>query len=103
MQPGGLEVDVGQLRGIGARVAEAATTLRSAVKTAGSGLAPAPQPGSAAATAAQAAEKAWHADLQRLTGQVDDYGKSLIAAAQSYQATDEATAHRLRRSGTRVH
>ncbi|GAB1690759.1 hypothetical protein KRM28CT15_25620 [Krasilnikovia sp. M28-CT-15] len=99
MQPGGFEVDVEALRGIGKSVAGVAATLREAVKAAGSGLAPTGLSGSAAAAAAQAAEKVWHADLRRLTGQVDDCGKSLVSAAQEYRATDEANAHKLHRSG----
>jgi uncharacterized protein YukE len=102
VQPGGFEVDVEQLRGIGARVAQTATALRSTVKAAGSGLAPPSRPGSAAAAAAQAAEKVWLADLQRLTGQIDEYGKSLTTAANAYRATDQANAHVLRRSGAQV-
>ena len=99
MQPGGFEVDVDGLRGIGGKVAQAAATLRETVKTAGAGLAPAPQPGSAATAAAQAAEQVWTAGLQRLAGQVDDYSKSLVTAAQEYQATDEANAQKLGRTG----
>ncbi|GLW32522.1 type VII secretion target [Actinoplanes regularis] len=100
MHPSGLEVDVEALRGVGRDVAEAAATLREAMKAAGSGLAPAPRPGSAAGAAAQKAEKAWLADLRRLTGQADEYGRSLTTAAQTYRATDQAGADELRRSGS---
>ncbi|MEU4422867.1 type VII secretion target [Actinoplanes sp. NPDC024001] len=102
MPPGQLGVDVVALRGIGTEVAAAATTLRQATEAAGSGLAPAPGAGSSAATAAQAAEKAWLADLRRLTGQVTEFGESLIRAAQEYQARDQANADNVRRSGSRV-
>ncbi|MEV4640397.1 type VII secretion target [Actinoplanes sp. NPDC049548] len=99
MQPGGFEVDVEALRGIGRNVVRVAETLREAVKAAGSGLAPAGQSGSAAAAAAQAAEKVWLADLRRLTAQVEECGKSLVTAAHDYRGTDEANAHGVRRSG----
>jgi hypothetical protein len=99
VQSGGFEVDVNGLRGIGGKVADAAATLRETVNAAGAGLAPAPQPGSAATAAAQAAEQVWTAGLQRLTGQLDDYSKSLVTAAQEYAAADEANAQKLRHSG----
>jgi hypothetical protein len=99
VHPRGVEVDVEALRGVGQDVAEAATTLRETVKAASSGLAPALRPGSTAGAAAQKAEKAWLADLRRLTGQADDYGRSLTTAAQTYRATDQASAGELRRSG----
>jgi hypothetical protein len=100
MQPGLLGVDVEALRVMGVDVAEAGATLRQTVKAAESGLAPAVQPNSAASTAAQAAEQAWLAALSRLTGQVDQLGGNMTKAAQSYQATDQAGADGLRRSGT---
>ncbi len=98
----GLEVDVEALQGAGHDVADAATTLRETVKSAGSGLAPAPRPGSTAVAAAQKAEKAWLADLQRLAGQVDDYGRTLTTASKDYRSTDQASADELRRGGSGV-
>ncbi|GGR52256.1 hypothetical protein GCM10010168_83800 [Actinoplanes ianthinogenes] len=83
-------------------MAEAAATMKNAVKAAGSGLAPAPRPVSTATTAAQAAQKAWLADLRRLTGQADEYGTSLITSARTYRATDQSNAHELRSSGAGV-
>ncbi|GAA2712532.1 type VII secretion target [Actinoplanes palleronii] len=94
-----LRVDVEALHGAGQDVTAAAATLRATLTTAGSGLAPAPRPDSTAAAAAQKAEKAWLADLRRLAGQVDEYGRSLTAAATTYRATDQASADGLRGSG----
>jgi uncharacterized protein YukE len=102
MQPHLLTVDVAALRAMGAEVAGAAATLRATVKATGPGLAPAAQPGSAAGTAAQAAQKAWAADLDRLTAQVDQLGRRMTEAADSYQAADQAGAEDLRRSGSGV-
>jgi uncharacterized protein YukE len=99
VHPGGVGVDVEVLRGVGQDVAAAATTLQEAVKASGSGLAPASGRGSTAGAAAQKAEKAWFTDLRRLTGQVDEYGRSLTTAAQDYRATDQASANDLWRSG----
>ena len=99
MQPGNSEVDVEVLRGVGKNVADLATTLRETVRGAGSGLAPAPRPGSAAATAAQEAQQVWLAALQGLCGRVEEYGTSLTTSAQDYRATDRANADGLRRSG----
>ncbi|AEV83134.1 hypothetical protein ACWT_2113 [Actinoplanes sp. SE50] len=94
-----LQVDAEALGGIGRNVADAFTTLQGAVTASGARLAPAPWPVSAAATAAQAAEKAWSADLRRLTGEIDEYGRSLTAAAQTYQGTDRDNAHDLHGGG----
>lgn len=99
VQAGDFEVDVEALRGIGRNVAGVAEALREAVRAAGYGLAPAGPSGSAAAAAARAAEKVWLADLRRLTGEVDKCGKSLVTAARDYRASDEASAHGVRRSG----
>ncbi|GAA0479679.1 hypothetical protein Aca07nite_87430 [Actinoplanes capillaceus] len=99
MQPGNLEVDVEVLRGVGKSVADVATTLRETVKGAGTGLAPAAQPGSAAGIAAQEAREVWLAALQGLSGRVEEYGRGLTTAALDYRATDQANADGLRRSG----
>ncbi|BEL05818.1 hypothetical protein Q0Z83_040090 [Actinoplanes sichuanensis] len=99
MQPGNLEVDVEVLRGVGKNVADLATTLRETVRAAGPGLSPAAQPGSDAATAAREAQQVWLVALQGLSGRVEEYGTSLITAAQDYRATDQANADGLRRSG----
>ncbi len=99
MQPGNLEVDVEVLRAVGKSVADVATTLRETVKGTGTGLSPAPQLGSAAATAAREAREVWLAALQGLSGRVEEYGRSLTTAAQDYRATDQANADGLRRSG----
>ncbi|NIL57578.1 type VII secretion target [Salinispora arenicola] len=99
MHPSQFVVDVDALESIGAKVAEAAGTLRESVKAAGAGLAPPPQAGSAATAAAKAAERAWLADLHRLTEQVDGYGAKLTASAHTYLLSDQANAERLRRSG----
>ncbi|WP_423244635.1 hypothetical protein [Actinoplanes campanulatus] len=87
------------LRVMGSDVIGAAATLRKTVKAAGSGLAPAAQPGSAAGAAAQAAEKAWSADLDRLTAQVDQFGRKMTNAAETYQVMDQAGADELRAAG----
>ncbi|MEU8655650.1 type VII secretion target [Actinoplanes philippinensis] len=102
MQPGQLGVDVVALHVMGADVADAAATLRGAVKVAGPGLAPADQPGSAAAAAARAAETAWSANLDRLTARVERLGRKMTTAADSYRATDQAGADELRRAGSQV-
>ncbi|MEU4164800.1 type VII secretion target [Actinoplanes sp. NPDC026670] len=99
MQPGNLEVDVEVLRGVGRSIADVAATLRENVTAAGSGLAPAARPGSAAGAAAQEAQQVWMAAMQGLSGRVEEYGNSLTTAAQNYRATDEANADGLRRSG----
>ncbi|MEV4276452.1 type VII secretion target [Actinoplanes xinjiangensis] len=99
MQPGGLEVDVEVLRGVGRNVADVAATLRETVKGAGTGLTPAAGAASAAGTAAREAGTVWLAALQGLAGRVEEYGRSLTTAAQDYQATDQASADGLRRSG----
>ena len=99
MQPGNLEVDVEALRGVGQNVTDVAATLRETVKRSGSGLAPASRSGSAAGIAAQEAQEVWLAALQGLTGRVEEYGRSLAAAALDYRATDHANADGLRRSG----
>ncbi|MEU8656580.1 type VII secretion target [Actinoplanes philippinensis] len=100
MQPGRLGVDVVALRTLGSDVAGAAATLRECVTASGSGLAPAAQPGSAAGTAAQAAEKAWSASLERITARVQQLGRKMTEAADTYQVTDQAGADELRRSGS---
>ncbi|MBO3742445.1 type VII secretion target [Actinoplanes flavus] len=102
MQPDLLRVDVAALRTMGTDVTGAAATLRATVEAAGPGLAPAAQPGSAAGTATQAAEKAWVTDLNRLTAQVDQLGRRMTKAADSYRAADQAGADDLRRGGSRV-
>ncbi|MEV0898573.1 type VII secretion target [Actinoplanes sp. NPDC049802] len=99
MHPGQLGVDVVALRVMGADVTGAAATLRGAVRATGSGLAPAVQPGCSAGAAAQAAEKAWVADLERLTARLDQLGRRMSEAADTYRATDQAGADELRRSG----
>ncbi len=99
MQPGDFEVDINGLRGIGGKVGNAAATLRETVRVAGTGLAPAGQPGSAAATAAKAAEQVWTAGLKKLTEQIDDYSASLVTSAQEYEAADAANARKLREGG----
>ncbi|ABP56809.1 WXG100 family type VII secretion target [Salinispora tropica] len=96
MHPG-FAVDVEALQSIGAKVAAAAGTLRESVPAAGAGLAP-PRSGSAAAVAAQTAEKVWLAELRRLAERVDGFGADLTASAQDYLATDEANADGLRRT-----
>ncbi|MDI6097234.1 type VII secretion target [Actinoplanes sp. NEAU-A12] len=100
MQPDLLRVDVVALRVMGRDVIDAAATLRETVKATGPGLAPPAEPGSAAATAARAAEKAWLTSLNRLTVQVDQLGRKMTRAADSYQATDQAGADELRPSGS---
>jgi hypothetical protein len=102
MQAGLLGVDVEALRDTGAEVTAAAGVLRDAVTAAGPGLVPDGQPGSAAAVAAQTAEKAWLADLRRFTDQLTAFGASLTQAARDYQATDQAGADQLRRGGYQV-
>jgi hypothetical protein len=102
VQSGGFEVDAEELCGIGGKMVGVATTLRSAVKGAGPGLAPAGGAGSAAAAAAQAAESAWVADLQRLSGEVDEFGKGLTKTANDYTTSDQASAHGVRRSGAQA-
>lgn len=102
MQPDLLRVDVAALRVMGADVTGAAATLRDTVKATGPGLAPAAQPRSAAGAAAQAAEKAWATDLDRLTAQVDRLGRKMTSGADSYRATDQAGADELRHSGSGV-
>ncbi|SDS51050.1 type VII secretion target [Actinoplanes derwentensis] len=102
MQPGQLGVDVVALRVMGSDLAGAAVTLLEAMKAAGTGLAPAAQPGSSAGTAAQAAEAAWSASLDRLTGRVERLGRTMTDAADSYQVTDRAGADELRHSGSQV-
>lgn len=96
VHPRGLQVDAEALLRVGQDVAEAAATLRNTMKTAASGLAPTPQPGSAAAAAAQRAEAAWLAELRRITGQVAGYSEALSSAAGRYRATDQANAGELR-------
>ncbi|GAA4601052.1 hypothetical protein BJY16_003744 [Actinoplanes octamycinicus] len=88
-----LGVDIEALRGIGAEVGAAATTLR---KLPAQGLAPAPRPGSSAAVAAQAAAKAWLADLRRLTADVTGFGARLTDAARDLETTDRENAGDLR-------
>jgi uncharacterized protein YukE len=100
MQPGLLGVDVAALRALGSDVAGAAATLRETVKSTGPGLAPAVQPGSAACTAAQAAQKAWSADLDRLTARLAELGRKMADAADGYQVADETGADDLRRGGS---
>lgn len=99
MRPMVLQVDVEALHGAGQDVGEAAATLTATVKTAGSGLAPAPRPGSTAAATAQKAETAWLADMRRLTGQLGEFGRSLTTAARKYRSTDQAGADDLRGGG----
>ncbi|GIE77500.1 hypothetical protein Aph02nite_34500 [Actinoplanes philippinensis] len=100
MQPGRLGVDVVALRTLGADVAAAAATLRECATASGSGLAPAAQTGSAAGTAALAAEQAWSVGLERLTVRVQQLSRKMTEAADTYQATDQAGADELRRSGS---
>lgn len=102
MQPELLKVDVVALRAMGTEVAGAAATLRAAARAAGPGLAAVTGPGSAAGVASQAAQKAWTADLDRLTARVDQLGRSMTTAADTYQATDQAGADEMRRSGSGV-
>jgi hypothetical protein len=102
MQPNMLRVDVATLRVMGTHVTDAAATLRQAVDATGPGLAPVAQPGSAAGTAAQALEKAWVADLDRLAARVAQLGRRMTEAAGSYRETDQAGAADLRRSGSQV-
>ncbi|MFI1990120.1 hypothetical protein [Actinoplanes sp. NPDC020271] len=102
MQPGRLRVDVEALRETGTEVTGPAGIPRDAVKTAGFGFAPATQPGSAAVTAAQAAETVWLADLRVLTDQVAAFGISLNAAVRNYQTNDRASADELRRGVLRT-
>ncbi|WP_231956769.1 MULTISPECIES: WXG100 family type VII secretion target [unclassified Actinoplanes] len=102
MQPLVLQVDVEALHGAGQDVAEAAATLQQTLKSAGSGLAPAPQTGSTATAAAQKAETAWLADLQRLASHVDEYGRTLTTASKKYRSTDQASADALEANGPEV-
>ncbi|WP_328460189.1 hypothetical protein OHA21_29155 [Actinoplanes sp. NBC_00393] len=100
MQPDLLKVDVAALRVMGRDVTGAAAMLRSTVQAAGPGLAPPAEPRSAAGTAADTAQKAWAADLDRLTAQVDQLGRKMTDAADSYQEADQAGADELRRSAS---
>jgi uncharacterized protein YukE len=102
MQPGQLGVDAVALRVMGVDVTGAAATLRGAVRAAGSGLAPAAQPGCTASAAAQAAEKVWAADLERLAVRLDQLGRRMTEAAETYRATDQAGADELHRIGPGV-
>src|SRR4051812_1028335 len=88
-----LGVDTEALRTISADTTAAATALR---KLPAQGLAPGSQPGSAATIAAQAAEKAWLADLHRLADAVASFGTVLTAAAARYATGDDANADDLR-------
>jgi uncharacterized protein YukE len=100
MQPGQLGVEVDTLKALGAEVAGAAATLRATVKATGPGLAPPTVAGSSATVAAQAAQKAWSADLDRLTASLAELGRKMAAAAETYRVTDEAGADDLRRGGS---
>ena len=99
MQPEQLEVDEKLLRSVAASVEGTASTLQAGVTAAGSGLAPAPQPGSAAADAARTVEKVWLAELGRVQRDVDAFADNLLEVAKGYQATDQASADGVRRAG----
>ncbi|GLY02371.1 MULTISPECIES: type VII secretion target [Actinoplanes] len=91
-----LDLDEKLLRSIAAGVADAAGTLQSGVKAAGTGLAPSSQTGSAAFTAVQAAERTWLTELGSLQSEIGGFSVSLKAAADEYSATDHDNADDLR-------
>jgi hypothetical protein len=49
---------------------------------------------------AQAAQKAWTEDLDRLTARLAELGRKMADAADGYQVADQAGADDLRRGGS---
>ncbi|GLY00651.1 MULTISPECIES: type VII secretion target [Actinoplanes] len=96
MPAGDLEIDAPALRNVGKDVTGAATTLRDAVKAAGTDLKPGQGTASTAGAAAAEAETAWLTMLRRITGEVDTFGTGLTTAANDYEDADETNAQDLR-------
>ncbi|GAA1643334.1 type VII secretion target [Actinoplanes couchii] len=97
MQPG-FEVDRELLESVAGSVTAVSGTLQEALSAAGSGNAPVGHAGSAAATAARAAEQAWVAGLGKLKGDVETFGTHLATSAKEYSASDSASAEAVRRA-----